>query len=304
MQPVGLVERPQDGRGLPARVRVLEHRLERSAAGERAAGSRTRACRYASIAAGHVRQPLLPYLAQASQERELVRGRLREREVGLQRVGEVLPAVGQLVERRERRERRPVRAEVVDDACGTRGWPRSRRSACRPASSRCARSNVRRASLVVAERSRARRTSTSSRHACVFSYRRSSAESAAASPDRPRAARAMPRSRRADRRAPSRTARRAGHAARAAPTRRPRASPRCGGCRRAAGCPRRQRKCARGPGRRAARWPRRPERAAGSGDKRRLRATDVVELVLVEARHVHQDLGARERARAPRPPSR
>ena len=96
-------------------------------------------------------------------------GRLGQREVGLERVGQVLPAVGQLVERGERRERRAIGPEVVDDrAVGEDGG--SATSASLSASVVAMRTmSVRRASRSSVWRSRARSTSTSSRQLCVRS---------------------------------------------------------------------------------------------------------------------------------------
>ncbi len=110
---VCLVERAQDGGHRPARVGDLEHRFERRAALRVGRVERERLAVRLDRALD-VREARKPHRAEAREDGELVVRRLGQRQVGLERVGQVAPAVADLVERGERRERPAVGAEVVD----------------------------------------------------------------------------------------------------------------------------------------------------------------------------------------------
>ena len=147
VQAVGLVERPQDGGGLAAGVAAprASPRARRGSARAtdraRAPGGRPRGRRATSPSL------LLTNLAEAREERELVGRRLGQSEVA-PRACRRGPASGRPARRASRatratRDRRRSRRP----RCGTRGWPRARRSACRRASCAMRTSSVRRASL-------------------------------------------------------------------------------------------------------------------------------------------------------------
>ncbi len=111
---VGLVQRVEDLRGLEARARVVEQGLERRTAALVRRLDRER-LPVRLDGGSDVAELLLPHLAEAREDAQLVVRGLRQAEVGLERLRQVQPAVGELVQRRERGERRPVGAVVVDD---------------------------------------------------------------------------------------------------------------------------------------------------------------------------------------------
>ncbi len=293
VEAVGLVERVKDLGGLEACTVVAQHRLERAAA------ARVRRIDHQRLAVrldgrGDVAELDLPDLAEARQDLELVARRLGKREIGLERVGQILPAVRQLVERRERRERSAIGPEVVDDGAVREDRRRHVRQLLgeRPRDAHHQRA-ARVAIVALALRALAEPRRAPASSACARRGGRAPRALARRS-GRPRAVRARPRWRRAGRRARSRTARRGAASS----------------SRRASLLSSSRTSIAKDLAELlavAARIDALERAARGERDGRvvgrelqdlpvhRLGARRVVELVLAEARDVHQDLGAGDR---------
>ena len=111
---VRLVQWAEDLGGVGRDARIVEQRLERLTA-RRVGGIERQRLAARFDRTRDVRQLLAPHGLETTEEREAIDERVGEAELGFERLGDVRPALGQLVEHRQRRQRRAVGAKVVDD---------------------------------------------------------------------------------------------------------------------------------------------------------------------------------------------